>query len=106
MEALALTQQAQMAAGQPRKVAMSATPDMEKARATAKQFEAVFVTQMLNHMFEGVGSEEGLFGGGHAESMFRPMLLDEYGKMVANRGRGIGVADHVARALLKTQEVQ
>lgn len=106
MQAQGITQQAQMAASQPRNVAMSATTDLAKARATAKQFEAVFVTQMLNHMFEGLEGEEGMFGGGHAEAMFRPMLTDEYGKMVANHGRGIGIADNVTRTLLKTQEVQ
>lgn len=86
--------------------ALAKTKDPAQALAAAKQFEAVFVTQMLSHMFAGLETEDGVFGGGHAESMFRPMLLDEYGKMVANRGNGIGIADHVVRSLLQTQEVQ
>lgn len=106
MEAQSLTQQAQMAAAQPQQRPLPKVQDPEQAKAAAKQFESVFVTQMLGHMFDGVASEDGVFGGGHAESMFRPMLLEEYGKMIANRGRGIGVADHVARTLLQTQEVQ
>lgn len=93
-------------AGLPKPPAMPRVKDVEQARAVAKQFESVFVTQMLSHMFAGIETENGPFGGGHAEAMFRPMLLDEYGKMVANRGNGIGIADHVVRSLLQTQEVQ
>lgn len=106
MDAQALTLQARMAAGAPRAPQVAPTADAAKARDAAKQFEAVFVTQMLSHMFAGLETENGLFGGGHAEAMVRPMLLEEYGKMVANRGGGIGVADHVTRTLLQTQEVQ
>lgn len=106
MDAQTITQQAQIAAGQPKQIGMGNVKSAEQAKATAKQFEAVFVTQMLSHMFEGLEGGDGMFGGGHSEAMFRPMLLDEYGKMVANRGRGIGIADHVARSLLQTQEVQ
>jgi peptidoglycan hydrolase FlgJ len=97
---------AQMALAQPRQTKLAKGADQAKVHATAKQFEAVFVTQMLSHMFTAIEAEDGLFGGGHAESMFRPMLLDEYGKSIANHGRGIGIADHVSRALLHTQEVQ
>jgi Rod binding domain-containing protein len=78
----------------------------EKARELGKKFEAMFMTQMLNHMFSGVDAEKSYFGGGHAEAMFRPMLNDEYGKMVASRGKGIGLADQVARVMLSHQEVQ
>lgn len=106
MDPLALADQARMAAAAPRGQAPQPTADQAKARATAKNFEAMFMTQMLGHMFSGIEQENGVFGGGHAEAMFRPMLLEEYGKMIANRGNGIGLADHVTRALLAHQEVQ
>lgn len=96
---------AEMAASAPRAIGTKANSP-EQARAIGKKFEAMFVTQMLNHMFTGVDVEKSPFGGGHAESMFRPMLMDEYGKMIANRGNGIGLADHVAKVLLSHQEVQ
>lgn len=102
----ALASTADIAVTQPRPAVLPKGADAERAKAAAKQFESVFITQMLSHMFAGVESEDGVFGGGHAEAMFRPMLLDEYGKMVANRGNGIGIADHVARTLMQTQEVQ
>lgn len=104
MDATALTDQAAMAASAPRRMAMSAATEA-KAKAAGKNFESMFVTQMLNHMFTGLDSENGWFGGGHAEAMFRPMLMDEYGKMIANHGNGIGIADQVTKVLLSQQEV-
>jgi Rod binding domain-containing protein len=70
----------------------------------AKDFESVFLSQMLSHMFEGV-DEHDYFNGGNAEKTWRGMLVDEYGKVISNAG-GIGIADHVKAELLKLQEVQ
>lgn len=107
MDALSLTQNAQFAIRQPKALnAPGPNADLDKVHASAKDFEAVFVTQMLGHMFSGLEESDGLFGGGHAEAMVRPMLLEEYGKMIANSGRGIGIADHVVAALVRAQEVQ
>lgn len=74
--------------------------DVEK---TAKDFEAVFITQMVQHMFAGIEPDP-LFGGGNAEDVFKTFLFDEYGKAVSKAG-GIGIASNVARELLKTQEI-
>ena len=98
------TTSAQLAASAPAAVNTIAV-NAEQAKAVGKQFESMFLSQMLQHMFEGIKTEEGPFGGGHAEAMFRPMLLDEYAKMIANRPGGIGLADQVTRTLLKNQEV-
>lgn len=76
--------------------------DMVAAKKAAQSFEAVFLTQMMEHMFEGVGKDT-MFGGGSGEEMFRPMLFEEYGKLMAQRG-GIGIADAVLRTLVKQQE--
>lgn len=95
---------ADYAASAPRQT-QAATNSPEKAKKLGKQFEAMFVTQMLNHMFTGLDAEKSYFGGGHAEAMFRPMLMDEYGKTIANHGKGIGIADQVARVMLSQQEV-
>jgi flagellar protein FlgJ len=70
----------------------------------AEDFEAMFLTQMMQPMFEGV-STDGIMGGGQAEEVYRSFMLDEYGKLMARAG-GIGVADHVRKELLKLQEVQ
>jgi Rod binding domain-containing protein len=71
---------------------------------TAKEFEAVFISQMLEHMFAGIEVNE-LFGGGHGEEMYQSMVMDEYGKLMAKAG-GIGLADHVRREMLTLQEVE
>lgn len=98
------TDTAQLAASAPRPVNTNAA-SRKQAEAVGKQFETMFMSQMLQHMFSGIKTEEGPFGGGHAEAMFRPMLLDEYAKMVSNRPGGIGLADQVTRSMLQTQEV-
>jgi Rod binding domain-containing protein len=63
----------------------------------------VFINSMLQQMWSGVG--EGAFSGGHAASMWRSFLTDEYAKSFAKKG-GIGIADHVYRSLLAQQEVR
>jgi Rod binding domain-containing protein len=74
----------------------------ERAKKTAQDFEAMFVQQMLEPMFQGVKTD-GLFGGGRGEEVYRSLLLQEYGKVVAQRG-GLGVADSVHREILRMQE--
>lgn len=103
MDMPAISPQTEMAASAPRQLAMSAA-SKEKAVEAGKKFEAMFMTQMMQHMFTDLDQEGGWFGGGHAEAMFRPMLLDEYGKMIANHGKGIGIADQVTKVLLAQQE--
>jgi peptidoglycan hydrolase FlgJ len=73
-----------------------------KVREAAQQFEASFLSQMLSHMFEGVG-EDPMFGGGKGEEVFKSFLVDEYGKSVARAG-GLGLADAVQKEMLRMQE--
>lgn len=75
-----------------------------KAREAAVEFEGFFVAMVLENMFAGIETE-GLFGGGHGEKVFRSMLLQEYGKSIAQQS-GIGLADAVQREILKLQEAQ
>lgn len=79
------------------------TNDPAVADKVAKDFEAMFLQQMLQPMFSGLKTSEGTFGGGHGEDAFSAMMVDEYGKIIAQRG-GIGVADMVRREILKAQE--
>lgn len=75
--------------------------DEKKAEAAAKDFEAVYISQMLTHMFEGIKTD-GMFGGGNAENIFRSMMVDEYGKMLSQNG-GIGIASSVQNEILQMQ---
>lgn len=83
---------------------LSGSRDPKAVEKAARDFEAVFVTQMFQHLFSGIETD-GLFGGGSGEEMFRSLMLDEYGKKVAHNGKGIGIAQSVMREMLKTQEV-
>ncbi|MBI1239829.1 MAG: chemotaxis protein [Alphaproteobacteria bacterium] len=74
-----------------------------EAKSAAEDFEAVFITQMLEQMWAGVPTD-GPFGGGHSEGVFRSFMLQEYGKSIARSG-GIGLADNVYREILARQEI-
>lgn len=70
---------------------------------TAREFEAMFLSVMLNEMFKGIDMSKGPFGGGHGEDAFKGMLVDQYGKNIAERG-GLGIAASVRRQMLLMQE--
>jgi Rod binding domain-containing protein len=76
--------------------------NMKQARKIARDFEAVFIGQMLQPMFQNIDAAEP-FGGSSSEKMWRSMQVDEYGKAIAKAG-GIGLADAVFRQILKAQE--
>jgi Rod binding domain-containing protein len=78
--------------------------NLESVRKTAKEFEAFFLTQMMEYMFEGIATD-GPFGGGFSEGIFRSFMLQEYGKTLANAG-GFGLGDAVMKEILTLQEVQ
>lgn len=82
----------------------AATREVEAARAAAQDFEAFFLSQVFEEMFAGI-EPDSMFGGGQGETVFRSLMLQEYGKAVAKRG-GIGIADAVLNEILKLQEVQ
>ena len=81
---------------------MRAIKNAAQARKTAEEFEAMFLTEMVEHMFAGI-STDGPFGGGHGEKMFRSMLSQEYAKVMSGRG-GIGIAEMVQKQILMMQE--
>lgn len=76
----------------------------ETVRRVAQEFEALFLAEMLGPVFESADTD-GLFGGGEGEKVFRSMMVQEYGKAIAQSG-GVGIADAVQREILKMQENQ
>jgi Rod binding domain-containing protein len=81
------------------------SPALQRSPAggqTAEQFEAFFLSSIMENLFTGVGSDT-VFGGGPTEGVYRSMLLQEYGKAAA-RGGGIGIASAVQREMLRMQE--
>ena len=75
-----------------------------KIRDAAEQFEAQFLSAMLQPMFEGT-DPSGPFGGGAGETMFRSVMTEAIGKQMVKSG-GIGLADTVQREILKLQGLQ
>lgn len=75
-----------------------------KTQQSAKDFEALFLSQMVSHMFEGVDPDP-LFGGGSGEKMFRTLLTQEYGRLMAE-GNGVGISSQIQTMMLKIQEQQ
>lgn len=75
-----------------------------KMAAAAQDFEAMFLADVIRPMFDSIDVDE-QFGGGKGEEVFRGMLSDEYGKIMAKSG-GIGLASPVKDALLRAQAAQ
>jgi Rod binding domain-containing protein len=95
-------QQAALARAQSAGAAGKSNPaDLPAIRKAASDFESVFASEMLSHMFSGIGTN-GMFGGGHGEEMFRSLLVDQYGKALARSGT-LGIADQVAAQMIKAQ---
>ena len=59
---------------------------------------------MLKPMFEGL-QNDGPFGGGFGEDVWRSLQVQEFGKAIAHSG-GIGLADAVRKELLAAQEAR
>jgi len=102
-----LGQAARAAASAAGRGAKSAPQDPEnraRVAAAAEEFEAVFLSQMLQPMFEALETD-GPFGGGSGERAYRALMVQEYGRVLARAG-GVGIADAVEREILKLQEIQ
>ena len=78
--------------------------DRETLQKRAIEFEAMYLAQMLQPMFDGLEAAEP-FGGGFGEDLWRSQQIQEYGKAIAENG-GVGIADAVARQLIQAQEAR
>jgi Rod binding domain-containing protein len=78
--------------------------DNAAVERAAREFEGMFMAQMMAPMWEGIESNE-TFGGGHGEDVWRGMMVQEYGKIAARSGT-LGIADMVKREMLAIQERQ
>ncbi len=75
--------------------------DMDKFAKAAEEFEAVFLSEMIKPMFEGIETSAP-FGGGKGEEVFQGFMITEYGKMVAANG-GVGLADNIKAKMIEMQ---
>jgi flagellar protein FlgJ len=73
-----------------------------QADKVSKDFESMFVGQMLEQMFgDSLGADA--FGDEQSADVYKSLMMDAYGKEIAKSG-GIGIASYVKRELLKLQE--
>jgi Rod binding domain-containing protein len=72
-----------------------------KAKATAQDFEAVFLNSMFTQMTNGLKGE-GPFGSTTGTGVWRSMLTEQYSKSFAKAG-GVGIAKEVYRTLILQQ---
>jgi flagellar protein FlgJ len=76
----------------------------DKIKAVAGEFESVFLNNMLEEMFAGVG-EDDPFGNSEGAATWRSLQTEEFGRAISRAG-GIGLAEHVERHLIALQESQ
>lgn len=90
----------------PTAVRAGATPvaDNPKAKEVARQFESIFLMQVLETMSSGVEADP-MFGGGAGDKIYRSMFNEQTANAISSNG-GIGVADAVYRSMLQMQEVR
>lgn len=67
-----------------------------RLRQAARQFEAVFLREIMKPLDEAEGGDEALLGGDSASQQYRQML---HGALAEQSAGGLGVADTLVRAL-------
>jgi peptidoglycan hydrolase FlgJ len=72
-----------------------------KAKATASDFEAMFLNSMFSQMTSGIKGE-GPFGDTPGTGVWRSMLTEQYSKSFAKAG-GVGISNDVYRTLILQQ---
>lgn len=77
----------------------------QEAERVAKQFEGMFLSQLMSAMWQGVDMSKGMFGGGVGEKAYSGLLHEEYAKVFAQTG-GIGLADRLKSEILALQGQQ
>ena len=72
-----------------------------KAKATAQDFEAMFLNSMFSQMTSGLKGE-GPFGDTPGTGVWRSMLTEQYPKSFAKAG-GVGISNDIYRTLILQQ---
>ena len=80
---------------------------MNKINTASQNFESMFMSQMMQFVWSGSGAmnADETFGGGHAEEMWRGMLVDQYGSIASKTG-SLGLADKVKAEMIRIQSAQ
>jgi Rod binding domain-containing protein len=73
----------------------------DKTRAQAQDFESMFISSMMQHMFTGIGND-GPLGSGPSVGPWRSLLTEQYAKSFVKAG-GLGLAHQVYKTMLARQ---
>uniref|UniRef100_A0A2A4Z1K5 Flagellar protein FlgJ N-terminal domain-containing protein n=1 Tax=OCS116 cluster bacterium TaxID=2030921 RepID=A0A2A4Z1K5_9PROT len=75
--------------------------EINKIDKTAEEFEAIFISNMLEQMFTNTELEKP-FGGGNSEGIYRSMLIGKYAENMT-KGDGIGIASQLKDSMYDMQ---
>lgn len=73
----------------------------EKIMQKSRELEGVFISKMIDPMFPS-GKESNLFGGGAGSDIYRSMLIQQYGQVLADAG-GVGLTNGIAKQITRQQ---
>ncbi len=81
---------------------LAGSPEGEKIKKTAQDFESMFLEQMVDRMTETGGAEGPLGSNGTGGEVWRSMLSQQYAKTIAKAG-GVGISDQIMRSMIQIQ---
>jgi flagellar protein FlgJ len=82
--------------GAPARLRAIGTPG-DKTRKQAEDFESMFISSMMQHMFTGIG-KEGPLGEGPSIGPWRSLLTEQYAKSFVKAG-GLGLANQIYKSM-------
>ena len=75
----------------------------KQIRDLSTEYESIMIYQYYKSAFDSIAVDP-ISGGGDAEKIYRDMLLQEYGKIIANNAK-LGVADSLYKAASKNDSI-
>lgn len=89
--------------------AMQSARGLDKAqdkrlREAAGDFEAIFISMMMQSMRKAFPKNE-MFHGGQGEDVFQGLMDQELSKRAAMNGRGIGIGEMLYKSLARSANV-
>jgi Rod binding domain-containing protein len=76
----------------------------DKTRTQAQDFEAMFISSMMQHMFTAVG-KDGPLGNGPSVAPWRSLLTEQYAKSFVKAG-GLGLANQIYKSMVARQSAK
>lgn len=81
---------------------LAGSPEGQKIKKTADDFESMFLEQMVDRMTQTGGAEGPMGENGTGGEVWRSMLSNQYAKTIAKAG-GLGISDQIMRSMIQIQ---